>query len=231
MISRRNLALGIVVALFIATTTIAIVRAVHFNDTHYAAGRVPTEVVNELIPKEVPVSSLTPPAIRLFDPLRYGAATSVISVIEYGDYECEFCKAENDVITKLLPSYRGNVRFVFRDLPLDSIHPRAMTAAIFARCANQQGQYWPAHDALMRSENLRESTLRDIMNALNLDASLMNACRDNPEVQAAIEQDVREARADGIQSVPLIFVGTTAYDHYMTAEELKEAIDTAISSL
>jgi len=231
MISNRTVTLGVILALFGLTTTILVVRAVHFQDTHFRAGSVPTELVNDLIPKDIPVSSLTPPAIRLHDPLRYGAATSVVSVIEYGDYECEFCKAMHTVITDLLPQYRGSVRFVFRDLPIELKHKDAMGAAIFARCAAQQGKFWNAHDALMKSESLSERTMRRIASELAVNESALDACRKNPEIEAAIRRDIEEARADGIQSIPLIFVGTTAYDHYMTTEELRDAIQASISSL
>lgn len=227
---QRAVALGTIGALFVITTAVAVVRAMYFNATHYRAGNVPDEVVNELFPKDVPVSALIPPAIRLYDPLRYGGATSVISVIEYGDYECEYCRAMHDVIADVLPLYNGTVRFVFRDLPIEDAHGNAMPAAVFARCAGQQGKFWDAHDALMGSA-LNERTYRQTAERLGLDASSLAACRNNPEMEAAIRRDVQEARADGIKGVPLLFVGRTAYDHYLTTEELRDAIQSAISSL
>ncbi|MCR4278355.1 MAG: DsbA family protein [bacterium] len=227
----QAIALGVIGMLFILTASIFIIRVFYFRDTHYRIGNVPPEMINELIPKDVPVSSLIPPAIRLYDPLRYGGATSVISIIEFGDYECEFCKAMHEIIANTLPIYHGTVRFVFRDLPIIDKHRNALDAAVFARCASQQGTFWPVYDALMLSSTLNERVYREIIQNSDLDKNEMANCRSNPQITASIQQDIQEARADGIKGVPLFFIGRTAYEGYLTEEELRDAIQSALSSL
>jgi len=227
----RIITLGVIGTLFILTTSIFVIRALYFQDTHYRIGNVPPEMINDLIPKDVPVSALIPPAIRLYDPLRYGGATATISIIEYGDYECEYCKAMHAVIHDTVPTYRGTVRYVFRDLPVTDQHKNALDAAVFARCAAQQNKFWPVYDALMSGATLNERTYQEIIKNVDLDKNGISNCRSNPQMTASIQQDVQEARADGIKSVPLIFVGRTAYEGYMTVEELHNAIQSAISSL
>ncbi|MEO5927214.1 MAG: thioredoxin domain-containing protein [Patescibacteria group bacterium] len=200
---------------------------VDFKSNHFRTGLVPQELVNQLLPKDIPLDSMRPPAIRVTDPIRYGGATSVISVIEYGDFECPYCKQLAPEIKKALEAYRGDVRFVWRDYPITSLHPHAMDAAIFARCAAVQGRFWEAYDALMSATNLNESLYQQIAARAGLNASALSSCRNNPSVKAALEQDVEEANADGIHSAPFLFIGTTAIDEFIDAETITKAISEA----
>lgn len=204
---------------------------INFVTSHYRTGEVPQEIINQLLPKDVPLEAMRPPAIRVTDPLRYGGATSVISVIEYGDFECPYCKQMAPEIKKALEPYGGNVRFVWRDLPLSDVHPHAMQAAIFGRCALLQGRFWEAYDALMAEPNLSEAAYTQIARRIGLNTTSLSTCRRDPAVQAAITSDVQEANADGIHSAPFLFIGTKAIDTAIDAAAITEALTAAHVSL
>src|SRR6266545_1553093 len=84
-----------------------------------------------------------------------GAATAPVTVYEMSDFQCPFCKRHVDqTFPTLEKEYvaTGKVRWIFINLPLSSIHPNAVAAAEFAMCAARHGKFWPAHDALYRTQ-------------------------------------------------------------------------------
>ena len=80
-----------------------------------------------------------------------GATTSWVTVVEFGDFECPYCGAEEPVLKQLLQDH-PEVRLVFKNFPLTSIHPHAQPAAIAAECALDQGKFWEMHDAIYRNQ-------------------------------------------------------------------------------
>lgn len=204
---------------------------VYFSDTHFRVGSVPPELVNQLLPKNVPLESMRPPAVRTTDQLRYGGATSVFSVIEFGDFQCEFCRQLAPEIRKALEPYDGMVRFVWRDFPIENLHKQAMPAAIFARCAGAQGKFWDTYDALMASPKLDDAVYRQIATRVGLNTELLNTCRKDPNVEAVIRKDVEEAKADGVQSAPFLFIGTRAIDGFIDAQAITDAIEASRAAL
>ncbi|MCI0479579.1 DsbA family protein [Candidatus Uhrbacteria bacterium] len=229
--SRQRL---IILALLVAAFALLAVAMVHsrirFNRTNFRVGSVPMEIVNQIVPKDIPLSAMRPPAIRASDHLRFGNATSIVSVIEYGDYRCEGCKAMDAVVMRVASRYDGKVRVVWRDLIAEDAHPDAMPAAVFARCAGLQGRFWDTHDRLMSAASLGNRTYDAVAKDLGLDRKLLDACRALPEVEAAIRQDMNEAMGDGIKSVPFFFVGTQAFEGAIDEDALKAAIEQALNS-
>ncbi len=227
---QRTILLVSILGLFALLTTLLIAQRISYSKNHYQLGQVPADLANNLIPKTVPLSSLHPPALRTTDPIRYGGVTSTISVIEYGDFQCEYCRQMTDQLKQAIAPYHGKVRLVWRDLPIEDQHADALDAAVFARCAGQQGMFWQAYDALMIG-SLGESAYSSIAANLRLDTQKLDACRRDPNVAAAIHEDVAESRADGISGAPLLFIGTQAIDGYADMANIKSAIDNRLSSL
>lgn len=229
--SQRTGLLIACIVIFLGLGGVAVYRAVDFNRGHFYVGAVPQSIVNELLPKDVPIDSIRPPALRITDPIRYGSVTSVLSVIEYGDFQCDFCRVLHPDILRIVSSYGGRVRFVWHDFPIEDSHKDALDAAVFARCAGAQGRYWEAADGLMQGTDVSGRARDAIASRLRLDRGLLSACERNPDTTAAIRADEQAARADGIQAVPFIFVGTKGYEGTLDATGLKDAIETSLSSL
>lgn len=198
--------------------------------TTFMSGAPTAEIQSALVPKTVPLADLKPPAVRPEDEIRYGSPTSVASVIEFGDYECESCRALDPVIQRVLPTFKGTVRFVWRDLPVKDVNPDAFEAAMFARCAALQGKFWEAHDALLAAPSLDESTYASIASNLKLNAANLASCRADANGRAALQNDVDVARNDGINAAPLLFIGTAAHQGPMTADELIQRIKAFLAS-
>jgi len=230
MSRQRIIILALCILLFGLLAAFTIGRVIDFRRNTYRVGAIPQAIVDQLAPKIVPLASMRPPALRASDPMRFGNVTSVISVIEYGDYQCPVCASMDATIQRVVPPYGGRVRVVWRDFPLIDVHQDSMAAAVFARCAGMQGKYWQAHDELLKASSLGESTYAGIQTRLGLDPKFIAACRKTQAIQDAVTKDVGEAQADGIKSVPFLYVGTQAYDGAIDSEALKQAIERALNS-
>ena len=145
--------------------------------------------------------------VRLADVTTHvlGAANAPVTVVEFTDYQCPFCKRFHD---RTWPDIRknyvdtGKVRFVVRDLPL-SFHDHALPAAIAARCAGEQGKYWPARDRLFGAQDaLTAEAVRKAVLGIGVEAAAYDACLKRPGWREAIQVDVAEAERIGITGTP-----------------------------
>jgi protein-disulfide isomerase len=140
-----------------------------------------------------------------------GPDDAPITIVEFSDFQCPFCKRFHDeTYQSLLDAYPGQIRFVYRNLPLTSIHPDAMSAAVASLCANDQNVYWDYHDKLFSSELLNRDVYVQYANELNLDAEKFSACLESGKFDEFISQDMDFAFNLGVQSTPTFFINGLA---------------------
>ena len=142
-----------------------------------------------------------------------GRSDAPVTLVEFSDYQCPFCQ---QFFQNTLPALKrdyidtGKVRYVFRDYPLDQIHPQARKAAEAAHCAGDQGKYWEMHDLLFR--NQRALTLPELANharAIGLDANAFDGCLASGKHAAKVSKGLEDGLAAGIQGTPGFVIGTT----------------------
>jgi len=142
-----------------------------------------------------------------------GASEAPLTLIEFSDYQCPFCRQVFETAWPVLKrDYidTGKLRYVFRDFPLESLHPHARKAAEAARCAGAQGQYWAMHDVLFRNQQaLQVGRLKAYARTLGLDAAAFDTCLDQGTYAAAVQQDYADGLAAGVQGTPGFFLGKT----------------------
>ena len=152
-----------------------------------------------------------PPAIRVEvstegAPIR-GAADASVTVVEFSDFECPFCKQTHPTLKQLLERYPGKVRLAYRDFPLDSIHPQARRAAEAARCASDQGKFWEYHDVLFtQSPQLALEDLRRYAGQVGLDVTKFDGCLAAGVHKAVVQRDLDEGNRLGITGTPAFFI-------------------------
>jgi Na+/H+ antiporter NhaA len=144
-----------------------------------------------------------------------GPDTALVTVVEYGDFECPFCGQAEAAVRRLLADH-GDVRYVWRHLPLTDVHPRAALAAEAAEAAADQGAFWEMHDLLMgHQDELRPADLLRYAEQLNLD---VDRFRDNlrKHAQAArVADDVESASLSAVSGTPTFFInGRRHYGAY-----------------
>jgi protein-disulfide isomerase len=141
-----------------------------------------------------------------------GPADAPVTLVEYGDYECPFCGQAEVVIRELLDSFGDDLRYVWRHLPLNDVHPRAQTAAEAAEAAAAQGRFWDMHDRLLAHQD--ELAPRDLWHhaeALGLDVDRFVEDLRTREHAQRVADDVRGADASGVAGTPSFFINGQRY--------------------
>ncbi len=134
-----------------------------------------------------------------------GKADAPITIIEYSDYQCPYCKKAQPHMKAVEAKYGDKVRVVFMNQPL-AMHKMARPAAVAAMAADKQGKFWEYHDALFASEGLDEARLVAIAKEIGLNMGKWETDRKSTEVDAAVAADVARAEKYKITSTPTFFV-------------------------
>ncbi|HBX68198.1 MAG TPA: hypothetical protein DEH25_02100 [Chloroflexi bacterium] len=141
------------------------------------------------------------------DPI-LGPEQAAITIIEFSDYECPYCRKWHQEVWPLLQAeYGDQIRLVYRDFPLTSIHSNASPAAVAANCAGEQDKYWEFNDKLFAMKlNLGKTTYQTYAEELGLDMPAFNECLDSGRYVDEVEADYQYAANLGIRSTPTFFV-------------------------
>jgi protein-disulfide isomerase len=141
-----------------------------------------------------------------------GPKDAPITLVEFSDYQCPFCQRWHDeVYAPLLAAYPGQIRLVYRSLPLTQIHPQAMNSAEAAMCAGDQDAYWQFHDKLFENSQLLSDDLyASLASDLGLDTTAFETCMTGHKYKADIEADMQFAIDLGVQSTPTFFINGLA---------------------
>ena len=155
-----------------------------------------------------------------------GPADAAITLVEFSDYQCPYCRRWHaEVYEPLLAAYPGKIKFVYRHLPLDSIHPEAIPAAEASMCAGEQDAFWQYHDKLFSSESLGNQVYLQYAQDLGLDMKSFEACVNDRKYQQAVADDTSFAIDLGIRSTPTFFINGLAIVGAQPLDVFKQVID------
>ena len=174
----------------------------------YLSQRRRSDVVAAMRSKAEVEILLEPPrlAIEPLGPAR-GPDDALITIVEFSDYQCPYCKRTEPVVQSLIERYPERVRLVYRHFPLDSIHKHARGAAEAAVCADEQGQFWAFHEKVFENQGaLSEADLLTYATDVGLDVSAYKACAASPGTKERVEADVAAGREAGVTGTPAFFV-------------------------
>ena len=151
--------------------------------------------------------------MQLKDAPSVGDAKAPVTLVEYSDFECPVCKNLHDALRGMLPKYAGKIRVVFKDFPIEQIHPWARTAAIAGRCTYQQDPkaFWKMYDLIYDNQEIISAAnawtkMTDYAEQSGMNAETFKTCMAGAEAGAAVDA----SRANGLQvevnSTPTVFV-------------------------
>ncbi len=151
------------------------------------------------------------------DPIK-GDPDAEVTVIEFSDFQCPFCsRFYTQTLSQLEENYidTGKINFVFRDLPLDRLHPNARPAHIAAECADEQGKFWDYHDILFEKQSQwqrlssaeLQTTLSQYASDLGLQTVNFESCLESEEIADEVNSDALAAASLGITGTPSFFIG------------------------
>lgn len=151
------------------------------------------------------------------DPVK-GNLNAPITIVEFSDFQCPFCaKFHSTTLPQLEANYidSGKVKFVYRDFPIQSIHPNAVPAALASECADEQGMFWEYHDLVFKNQKKWQGlsgsivieTFEQYALGLGLNTSDFNTCFESGKYADEVKKDFQEGISYGITGTPGFFIG------------------------
>jgi len=158
-----------------------------------------------------------------------GPASTTVTVIEYGDFECPCCRTAYPAVKILLQHFQDRVRFAFRHFPVVAMHPHAERAAESAETAGAQGRFWPMHDLLFENQQrLADEYLRQYAVQANLDLQMYDRDMDSRIHLPSVRGQMNRGRQLGARGTPTFFVNGVIVDVSFGMEGLYRAIESRL---
>ncbi|MDB5188004.1 MAG: Na+/H+ antiporter NhaA [Candidatus Kaiserbacteria bacterium] len=168
-----------------------------------------------------------------------GNASSSVSVIEYGDFECPACGAYEPIMQKLTQTYGDRVAFVFRQFPLYQIHPNAIISAQASEAASLQGKFWAMHDALYSNQDAWSTVSTDTVvkdkfdtyaQSIGLDVAKFNTDVVSQSIVANVQSQLSQGESINIDHTPTFFINGVEIDNPASADAFSKLIDAALAA-
>ena len=185
------------------------------KDLDDAIAKLELKILQNKLPSNQPIMELKISADN--DPI-IGNSNAPITIIEFSDFQCPFCaKFHIQTLPAIMNEYvnDGKVKLVFRDFPIQSIHPNALPASVAAECANEQGKFKEMHDVLfVNQKEWNNQKLEDVIitftqyaSDMGLEKREFDSCLKNGKYIEEIQKDLDDGRTYGISGTPGFFVG------------------------
>jgi protein-disulfide isomerase len=186
--------------------------------------------ITELKAKYKTSVALKPPKVDVATAGRpsRGNEQAPVTIIEFSDYECPFCKRAEPTVKKVLDTYGDKVRLVYRHYPLE-FHATARPAAEASACAAAQGKFWEYHDKLFSSSDLSDAKLKSLAGEVGLDQAKFDECFAKKQFKADIDKDMADASSVGVSGTPAFFINGRMLSGAQPFEKFKEIIDDELS--
>ncbi len=173
------------------------------------------------LPVQQPTQPSGPQIIQVSlddDPVK-GNPDAAITIVEFSDFQCPFCKRFHQTTLPLIQENyidTGKVKFVYRDFPIESLHPNgAFPAAVASECADEQGMFWQYHDKIFQNQKNWERLAADgVVNELKayavqlgLGTNQFNDCLNSGKYLDEVNKDLRDGNSYGVTGTPAFFIG------------------------
>ena len=223
----NNMIRGIIVAIAIATFVGGYSLGSMDNSDSGISSEELKEALSEIQvapapqPTQAPTQPGAPAVIRISlddDPVK-GDPDAPLTIVEFSDFQCPFCsRFYEQTLSQIEENYidTGKVKLVYRDLPLDSLHPNARPAHIAAECADEKGKFWDYHDVLFEKQSEwnrlsaadLQTTLTQYATDMGLQSASFETCLNSQEMADEVNNDSLDAARYAATGTPTFFIGT-----------------------
>ncbi len=153
-----------------------------------------------------------------------GSVDAVVTLVEYGDYQCPYCADVHSMIAGIVEKMGANLRFVFRHMPLE-MHPYAQYAAEAAEAAGAQGKFWEMHNALYDHQtDLGSNLVHTLARRLKLDIPRLEAEMDARRYRPRVKRDFMGGMRSGVAGTPTFFINGKRYAGVLQQRALLAAL-------
>lgn len=187
-------------------------------------GQTKTVIQNMATPTQTPTQMPAQPntvariAVSLGDSPVKGDSNAPVTMVEFSDFQCPFCgQFYSQTLPQVVQNYvdSGKVKLVYKNFPLENLHPNARAAALAAECANEHGKFWEYHNKLFESQNNwaglggtdAVKTFKQYAVDLGLDANSFNSCVDSAKYADKVNKDFQDGTNYGATGTPTFFIG------------------------
>jgi protein-disulfide isomerase len=151
----------------------------------------------------------------------FGNPAATLELVEYGDYECPHCGHAYPIVKNILERLGPDIKFVFRNFPLTTIHPHAFMAAIAAEAAGLQGKYWEMHDIIFEHQQiLAIENLLLFAGRIGLDIGRFQKDIQQKTLSEKVEKDMDSGFRSGVNGTPTFFINGRKFDGDWTGDNL-----------
>ncbi len=156
-----------------------------------------------------------------------GSSDARVTIVEFLDYGCPFCRQAFEPVRELAVERSADVRLIIRDFPLEDLHPGATKAAMAARCAQAQGNFWAYHDKLflLDQRSFTDEDLTQIAREIGLNMTTFVTCLDSAQTRPLVEADLLAGLKAGVQGTPTFFFNGVKVQGAPSAEALNFIVD------
>ena len=154
-----------------------------------------------------------------------GPEDATVTVVEYSDFQCPYCRQIQPVLAELAAEYEGKVRWAFKDMPLADIHPEATRAAIAGRCADEQGKFWDLRTKLFEQELFTDGMYSAVATELGMKTEPFVKCMESGKYDGAVQADFNEARGFGLDGTPAFLVNGVLLSGAQPIDMFRKVID------
>lgn len=136
-----------------------------------------------------------------------GPRDAKVVIVEFGDFQCPFCKQAMPVVKEILKDYGDKILFIYRDFPLIDVHPQALIAAVAGECADEQGKFWEMHDKIFDNQaEINEFNLKTYAAQIGLNNVQFGECYASGKYLKEIEEDLVAGYEAGVRATPTFFI-------------------------
>ena len=142
-----------------------------------------------------------------------GRKDAPVTLVEFSDFQCPYCKLAAPSVREVAKKFGDKVQIVYRQYPIESLHPFALKAAEASLCANDQGKFWELHDAMFADQTrLAVNDLKQTARRLGLDGREFDSCLDSGRHAEQVQNDLKEGERAGLTGTPTIFINGVIVD-------------------
>jgi protein-disulfide isomerase len=150
-----------------------------------------------------------------------GSSLAPIELVEYGDFQCEYCAAMYPAIKQLQDNFGHLLKFVYRHFPIPSRHALSVAAAVAAEAAASQGKFWHMHDMIYENQKyLTRRSFSGFAREIDLDTTSFEDCREHRKLFLKVISDFEGGVKSGVDSTPTFFINGVRYVGFDDFENL-----------